>query len=219
MAKRNPVSPAADTHANANQGTPPAAAVPTQTEVTVVDDSLTPVQRQAIESLARGSSFKSAAADAGIDRKTLYRWLHDDHSFRAAYYTWKAEIQESARARLLSLADAAVDAMGHAVHQRDARVAQALLKGLSILSPNAPGPEDPLESQRLSELERVAREAEFMERENQVWQRRSDANDWVKRLFVPKKEPSHEKPLSEKKAVDLIQQIQEGEKEDAEEGL
>ncbi len=223
MAKRNPVPSAADANANVVQSTQAAAPEPTKVEPTkvepaIADDSLTPTQRQAIESLSRGRSFKSAASAAGINRRTLYRWLHEDHAFRAAYYSWKAEIQESARARLLSLANAAVAAMGHAIHKRDARAATALLKGLSILSPNAPGPEDPLESQRLSELDRVTRDATLMERENAAWDRQSTASGSLTRYYKlrendPRPELPKLEPMTPEEEAAFIREI-EGEEED-----
>lgn len=175
MAKRNPVPSALAANANVAQGDPPASVVPTQLEATVVEDSLTPVQRQAIESLTRGRSIKSAAASAGIGRRTLHRWLREDFAFRAAYFSWKSEVQESARARLLSLTDSAVRTVGHALHERDLRAALALLKGLNIFAVPTAGPEDLEECRRWTEMERINREATLMEKENLAYKRRSSA--------------------------------------------
>ncbi len=74
-------------------------------------------QRRALELLTRGRSIRSAASEAGVGRTTLYRWLRDDPQFIAAYNLWNDELIESARARLASLINAAVDTMGRAIRK------------------------------------------------------------------------------------------------------
>lgn len=137
----------------------------------VPDDALTPSQRNAITLLARGRSIKATAQRIGVHRDTVHRWLREDHLFRAAYYTWKAEVQESAEAQLLSLAAPAVKAYGQAIHMGDLRAAGQLLKGLGFLAPSRHGPKDPGESRRLAELEQAERDSTLTEKENAVFQR------------------------------------------------
>ena len=148
----------------------------TSSELVGAEAEITPAQRLAIESLSRGHSIKAAAKECGVARSTLYCWLHNDHAFRAVYFSWKAELQESARARLLSLANAAVDAYSAAIRGGDVRVAGELLRSLSILTPPIDGPQDRVESRRWSEMEKINRQATLMESENRAYQRRSSAD-------------------------------------------
>lgn len=46
--------------------------------------ALTARQRRAVEGLAAGASLTRAAALAGVDRKTLWRWRREQPSFEAA---------------------------------------------------------------------------------------------------------------------------------------
>jgi hypothetical protein len=44
----------------------------------------TPNQMRAIKALARGETISRAAVAAKVDRRTLYRWLHEEAEFLAA---------------------------------------------------------------------------------------------------------------------------------------
>lgn len=167
---------------------PAAPATGPQLEGPAADDGLTVAQRNAITLLACGRSIKVTAKRVGVHRNTVHRWLRGDPAFRAAYFSWQAEAQESAHARLLSLVDPAVSTIGHAIHQRDLRASLALLKGLSIFTPPAPGPEDPEDCRRWTEMQRVKHEAILMERENRAHKRRSSAATSWDRPYELKKE-------------------------------
>jgi len=184
----------------AKAGNPPAAApvlahapVPAPPQSPIIepgregvgDDGLTPTQRRAITLLAGGRSIKSAALTLGVHRATVHRWLSEDHAFRAVYHTWKAEVQESAQAQLLSLSNAAVKTFRQAIRMGDLRAAAMLLKGLSILSPSASGPRDPEESRRRAEIEETERESALIESETAArWRYGSarDARPWSVRV-------------------------------------
>ena len=71
----------------------------------------------------------------------------------------------------------------------------ANLRGTGGGIASAPGPEDAIESQRLSELDRVTRDATLMEKENAAWDRQSDASRSTTRYFkLRKDEPRPELP-------------------------
>ena len=120
---------------------------------------LSAAQRTAIEWLTAGESAVSAAAAAGVNRTTVYRWLKADPAFQAAYNAWQSDVLATARARLLALTDAAVTTVTAAVARGDARTALAVLQRQGLLAPPQPGPTDP---------ELIAREREVARRRAEV---------------------------------------------------
>ena len=54
-------------------------------------------QRAALESLMAGASYNESARSAGVDRKTLYNWVHKDPAFQAAMDSWRRRALVSAR--------------------------------------------------------------------------------------------------------------------------
>ena len=108
---------------------------------------LSPQQRAALDKLLTGCNFTAAAHAAGVTRMTLYRWLHRDPKFQAAYNAWQQDALLNVRSRLLSMADSAVDTVGQAV-QKDPRLAFNFLKSLGGLDLPTPGPTDPHEVER-----------------------------------------------------------------------
>ncbi len=129
------------------------------------DDRLSPVQRNAITLLAQGRSIKSTATQVGVHRDTVHRWLREDPVFRAAYHTWQAEALESLQGELLSLGGPAMKTYRRAVRTGDVRAAGQVLKGLGVLAPPRPGPQDSEEIRRVAELERKERESALIESE------------------------------------------------------
>ena len=107
---RNPVSPQSG----------PSPAVPKSVEASRAPSDpsqefnagalLTQVQRRALEKIVAGRSIRSVARDVGVHRNTISQWLSHDPDFQAAYNAWRLEIEESARARIAGLTDAAVNA-------------------------------------------------------------------------------------------------------------
>jgi hypothetical protein len=112
---------------------------------------LTPPQRIALEHLLLGSQLSVAARIAGVTRMTLYRWLHRDPNFQAAFNTWQADAYINSRMRTLGMLNSATTTVEVAV-QTDPRVAVAVLKAAGILHHALPGPTEPDECQRQIEL-------------------------------------------------------------------
>jgi len=139
--------------------------------------ALPPDQRRAIELLTSGRSIKTAARELNVSRTTVYRWLHEDAEFIAAYNAWNDELQESARARLASMVNSAVDAVGLAIRKRDTRAAMELLKTMGVMAPRPSGPQDAAEIRRRQEIEARNRAAALLESDNAVYRRESKAGD------------------------------------------
>jgi hypothetical protein len=96
-------------------------------------DGLGDEQQVAFAALRAGRSFAQAAEEADVNRTTIYRWVHGDPRFRAAYNAWKREMAESAHVRMLKLADKAVDVVERALDKDDAKVAVRMLKHLAVM--------------------------------------------------------------------------------------
>ena len=90
-------------------------------------------QRVAFEALAAGQGIVAAAQAAGVNRSTLYRWIHADPLFRATYNAWKRESTESAQGRLVGLANEAVNVVEDALRNGDAKVATTMLRTMGVM--------------------------------------------------------------------------------------
>lgn len=96
---------------------------------------LSPAQLAYLRALISGKTITAAAEEAGVGRKTVYRWQSNPR-FAAVLNTWRNQAMESARTQLLGLTDEAIETLSIALKQnRDVRVALALLKGVGGLSP------------------------------------------------------------------------------------
>jgi hypothetical protein len=118
--------------------------------------ALPPDQRTALELLRAGTNITDAARDAGIDRRTIYRWLNHDPAFRAAYNQWQNELEESCRARLLALTGKAVDAVERSLEKGDAALALRVIRDLGINRPS---------TRRTTNPDEIRRRAAIAERE------------------------------------------------------
>lgn len=98
---------------------------------------LTVPQHTALMSLTQGKSIRESAESAGVHRNTVLNWIHRDPVFRAAYNAWRREVNASARAKVLALAEAAATAVSNAVVKGDARIALSVLKDLGLTRPDA----------------------------------------------------------------------------------
>jgi hypothetical protein len=96
-------------------------------------EGLSGPQETALAALRAGGTFVKAAEEAGVNRTTVYRWVHGDPNFRAAYNAWQQEAAESARARLVKLADMAVDVVEKALRRDDEKVALKVLRGVGAM--------------------------------------------------------------------------------------
>lgn len=107
------------------------------------ETALTPGQEIALQRLAAGSSIVQAARAVQVDRRTLYRWLHSDPQFVAAYNAWQRETVASGRARVLAMGDLALDTVQSAMLQGNARVAVQVAKANGALDAPKPSTADP----------------------------------------------------------------------------
>jgi hypothetical protein len=71
-------------------------------------DVLSPKQWLAIELMAAGRSLAQVCARCGVDRKTLYRWRHDDSRFLAELRARRRALFDGAADRLAALLPQAV---------------------------------------------------------------------------------------------------------------
>lgn len=98
---------------------------------------LRPNQRLALESLLAGSTFTQAAERAGVTDRTLRRWRKTPE-FAEALSDGQHEAHTAARARLLALTTAALDALEIGLRDgtpwQRARVGLRLLEGLGHLT-------------------------------------------------------------------------------------
>jgi hypothetical protein len=97
-------------------------------------DLLRTQQRIALEDLIAGKSYTQAAHAAGVDRKTLYRWMSADKAFKAAVAVWRNHNAMLVRDRLAAAAPYAADMLAKAACAGNLRAAHLLLKGLGHLS-------------------------------------------------------------------------------------
>lgn len=104
---------------------------------------LSPSQQTALQHLGAGSTMADAARLAGVDRRTVFNWIHRDPKFGAAYNAWQHELLESARARALAMSDKALTTLDAAIANGNASAALQLVRQLGVLRPPRPGPTDP----------------------------------------------------------------------------
>jgi hypothetical protein len=110
--------PPAEAPYYAHPGDPPAVA------------RLSSAQTAALRALVAGKSLNQAAADAGVDRTTLYRWRTHDPDFIEALADWRVDIDSYCRDRMMAIADDAIEAVAAGVKKGDARLAFRLLLDL-----------------------------------------------------------------------------------------
>lgn len=97
---------------------------------------LTAAQHAALTALTEGKTIRESAEAAGVHRNTVSHWLRRDPVFQAAYNGWRQEILDSARARVLGLAEAAAAAVARAVAKGDARIALSVIKDMGLTRPD-----------------------------------------------------------------------------------
>jgi hypothetical protein len=98
---------------------------------------LSVAQHAALTALTEGKTIRESAQAAGVLRNTVSEWLHRDPVFRAAYNGWRREVIDSARAKVLGLAEAAATAVANAVAKGDARIALSIRKDMGLTRPDA----------------------------------------------------------------------------------
>ncbi len=105
-------------------------------------EPLSPVQENAIAGLLAGKTITDAAAEAGVDRATVHRWLRDCFAFQAAINAGRREMRDAVCGRLERLAAKAADCLERAIDGGDVKAALEIVKGMGILAPNPIGSED-----------------------------------------------------------------------------
>ena len=116
------------------------------------DYALTPTQEQALQQLAAGKGIVSVARSVGVHRRTIARWLRSDPHFAAAYNAWRKETVASGQARLLAMADMALDTVQSAVLGGNARVAVQVAKATGVMDAPKPGLTEPARLYRRKRL-------------------------------------------------------------------
>ena len=96
---------------------------------------MTPKQQQAILLLLGGSSVVDVARRVGITRRTLFQWRRSE-KFINALESWRADMEQVTRSRLLNLSSMGLRAINRALEAGDAKVALAVFKGLGIFNPS-----------------------------------------------------------------------------------
>jgi len=100
---------------------------------------LSTVQEKALQHLTSGSGVVEAAKAAGVHRRTVWRWMHADPHFIAAYNAWQREVVASGRARVLAMTDLALDTVQSAMQQGNARIALQVAKATGAMDAPRPG--------------------------------------------------------------------------------
>jgi hypothetical protein len=98
---------------------------------------LTGPQRAALALLVSGKTIRYCAESAGVHRNTVANWIRRDPVFRAAYNAWRREVCDSARTRVLCMAEAAARVVAEAIHCSDAKIALAVLRDLGLTRPES----------------------------------------------------------------------------------
>ena len=98
---------------------------------------LTVSQHAALIALTEGKTIRESAEAACVHRNTVSQWVRRDPVFRAAYNGWRREMRDSARAKVLGLAEAAAKAVADAVAKGDARIALSILRDMGLTRPDA----------------------------------------------------------------------------------
>ena len=111
-------------------------------------------QRKVMAYLAAGHSIAKAARFGRVSRRTVYRWFKDDADFCAVYNAWQRELTESAKTRLLAMADDAVDTIHNAILGGNVAASLTVAKSMGLLAKPRIGPDDP---QRIAQKRRVGR--------------------------------------------------------------
>jgi hypothetical protein len=126
---------------------------------------LTTVQQTALRELGSGGNIADAARAAGVDRRTVSRWIHEDEKFAAAYNAWCNELLDSGGGRALAISDAALTTLAKAIQNGHVNAALQLVKNLGILRPPKAGPTDAEELRRRRAVRKARREKELCEAE------------------------------------------------------
>lgn len=86
-------------------------------------EELTPKQYAALQALLTSLSIDKAADKAGVDERTIRKWLKEDYEFKAAYRSARREVVEHAIGLLQKAAVGAVGVLVRLLKSGDDRLA------------------------------------------------------------------------------------------------
>ncbi len=113
---------------------------------------LSPAQQVAIVKLTSGFSRRDAALAAGVDRRTVYRWLSDDVHFQAAYNAWHRDVTNTVQMQLLAASQDALNTVVKSIRNGNSRLAWELLKTQGMHGSAKFGSTDAAELQRQQQM-------------------------------------------------------------------
>ena len=123
-------------------------------------ETLSASQGLALAALLSGKTMTSAAQAAGVNRTTVWRWLHDDPDFLAFYNAARSEMASSAEQSLRLLSARAVVTLRRLMTRRsvpDAVKLQAALAILKMTTTPVMGPVEPEDAANAIHQERSNR--------------------------------------------------------------
>jgi hypothetical protein len=125
-------------------------------------------QQVALQRLFDGATIRDAAEAAGVNRRSLHRWIREDHDFSAAYNDWRRELLSSGRARALAMSDLALNTVKAAMEKGDGRLALRMAEKIGLLQSGKLGPIDPLEISRHQAIRQTRMGLKFKEIEKDL---------------------------------------------------
>lgn len=134
---------------------------PAAAMASAMPEGLSDHQRKVMTYLATGHSIAKAAHLGKVNRRTVYRWLNDDAQFCAVYNAWRRELEQSAKTRLLAMADDAIDTIHGAILTGHVNASLTVAKSMGLLTKPRIGPDDPeriLRKRRAREMRQTANE-------------------------------------------------------------
>jgi hypothetical protein len=181
-------APATEPWAQQNQPSAPQTAPSAQqTELCAqqLATELSSVQQAALCELGNGGTIADAARVAGVDRRTVSRWIHEDEKFAAAHNAWCKELLDSGNGRALAMGDMALSTLANAIQNGHVNAALQLVKNLGMLRPPKPGPSDAEQLRRRRAVRKARREEELWKAEFELGLRaqgslKNDGIVWTK---------------------------------------
>jgi hypothetical protein len=99
-------------------------------------------QQVALQELGKGATITDAALAAGVDRRTVSRWIHHDPNFTVAYNAWCQELLDSGLGRALAMTDSALNTIANAIQNGHVNASLQVVKQLGVLRAAKPGSTD-----------------------------------------------------------------------------
>lgn len=95
--------------------------------------SVSAQQEAALAALLAGKTIIEAANAAEVDRSTVHRWMKGDFLFQQQLRRCREELRDALQARLLAMAEQAIDTVQKRIKNGDPSTALAILKGIGLL--------------------------------------------------------------------------------------